>query len=450
LGGREVEIMQNAVDEAFPDHLATVRARTDAALAAHRFDGLAIYAGSPPYAFLDDHPYPYQANPHFKHWAPLTDAPHSFIAYVPGRKPLLCFHQPADYWHKPPELPDEAWLGEFQVEIIREPEAARALLGLGRGRIAFIGEWQPVFASWGFAETNPAGLLNRLHYHRAVKTPYEVECLRRASTLAARGHLAARDAFLAGASEFETHLAYCAATGHQEKELPYGNIIAFNEGAAVLHYQQLARDRGGPRRSFLIDAGAQFRGYAADITRTYAAGDGEFASLVTAMDGVQKRICAAIRRGTDYREVHLLAHRLVAGLLRDAGVIDCEPDTAVATGLSGVFFPHGIGHLLGLQVHDVAGLAADESGAEIPRPAGHPYLRLTRTLELGFVVTVEPGIYFIDLLLEAARGDPHGRAIRWDAVERLRPFGGIRIEDDVVCTDGAPENLTRGAFAALG
>ncbi|MGB5103508.1 MAG: Xaa-Pro dipeptidase [Steroidobacteraceae bacterium] len=441
--------MQDDIDTTFRSHLATVRSRTDAALANHGFDGVVIYSGSPPYAFLDDQTYPYQVNPHFKHWAPLTDAPGSFITHLPGRRPRLYFHQPADYWHKPPELPADAWLGEFEVEIIREPAAARGLLGTDRGRMAFIGEWQPGFADWGFVEANPAGLLAQLHYHRAVKTPYEVECMRRASTLAARGHLAARDAFLAGASEYETHLAYCAATGLQEKELPYGNIIAFNEDAAVLHYQQLSRERGGERRSFLIDAGAQFRGYASDITRTYCTADGEFADLVAALDGVQQQLCASIRGGTDYREVHLLAHRLIAGLLRDARVIDCEPDTAVETGLSGVFFPHGIGHLLGLQVHDVAGLAAAESGGEIPRPPGHPYLRLTRRLEPGFVVTVEPGIYFIDLLLESARAGEHGRSIRWDTVERLRPFGGIRIEDDVVCTDGAPENLTRDAFAAL-
>jgi Xaa-Pro dipeptidase len=112
-----------------------------------------------------------------------------------------------------------------------------------------------------------------------------------------------------------------------------------------------------------------------------------------------------------------------------------------------VFFPHGIGHLLGLQVHDVAGLAGDAAGREIPRPEGHPFLRLTRRLEPGFVVTIEPGLYFIELLLDAARSAGHGGRINWDAVERLRPYGGIRIEDDVACTPGEPENLTRDAFA---
>ena len=116
--------------------------------------------------------------------------------------------------------------------------------------------------------------------------------MRRASVIAARGHVAARDAFLAGASEFEVHLAYCAASGQRESDLPYGNIIAFDAGAAVLHYQHLEHGRDVPRRSFLIDAGAQFRGYASDITRTWPAGDPEFAALV-AGDG---RAAARSRR----------------------------------------------------------------------------------------------------------------------------------------------------------
>ncbi len=262
--------MKNDPDALYPDHLAQLRVRMDRALAAHGFDGVAIYSGSAGFAFLDDHSYPFRTNPHFKHWVPLTALQQSFVGYVPGQKPVLCFHQPADYWHKPPALPSGSWLGEFNLEVLQDADRARELLGLAGRRIAFIGEWQAGFADWGFAAANPAGLLNELHYDRAVKTPYELECMRRASLMAARGHVAARDAFTSGASEFETHLAYCAAVGQRDEELPYGNIIAFNENAAVLHYQHLAHERGGPRRSFLIDAGAQFRGYAADITRTYA------------------------------------------------------------------------------------------------------------------------------------------------------------------------------------
>ena len=441
--------MAASLDTTFAAHLDTVRTRTDAALAAHRYDGVVIFSGRPRDHFLDDHAPPYHANPHFLYWAPLQDAPDSFIRYLPGQRPMLVFHQPADYWHKPPSLPAGEWTRAFDIQVVRTPGDARALLGTAGRRLAFVGEWQPEFDAWGFSGANAKPLLDHLHFGRAVKTPYELECMRRASVLGARGHVAAEQAWRAGASEFETHQAYCAATGLREQELPYGNIIAFGPGAAVLHYQQLQRSRDVPRRSFLIDAGAQVRGYASDITRTYGDGDAEFGALVEAMDGAQQALCAAIRAGTDYREVHLQAHWLIAGVLQRAGIVSCSAETAVAEGVSSVFFPHGIGHLLGLQVHDVAGFAKDPSGAEIPKPEGHPYLRLTRTLEPGFVVTVEPGLYFIDLLLDAARGDGRGKHIRWDAVERLKPFGGIRIEDDVVCTSGAPENLTRDAFASL-
>lgn len=441
--------MTASLDTAFTAHLAAVQARTDAALAAHRYDGVVVHSGRPRDHFLDDHAPPYKANPHFLWWAPLLDAPDSFVRYVPGERPRLVFHQPADYWHKPPVLPDEAWLRNFEVQVVRSPGEARELLGTAGRRLAFIGEWQEEFDTWGFAGANAKPLLDHLHFHRAAKTPYEIECMRRASRLGARGHVAAERAWRSGASEFEAHQAYCSAAGLREQELPYGNIVAFGPGAAVLHYQQLQRGRDVPRRSFLIDAGAQVRGYASDITRTYGDGDAEFGALLAAMDGVEQALCAAIRAGTDYREVHLQAHWLIAGVLKQAGIVLCSQEAAVAERVSSVFFPHGIGHLLGLQVHDVAGLARDVSGVEIPRPEGHPYLRLTRTLEPGFVVTVEPGLYFIDLLLEQARADGRGRHIRWDAVERLKPFGGIRVEDDVVCTAGVPENLTRDAFASL-
>jgi Xaa-Pro dipeptidase len=91
----------------------------------------------------------------------------------------------------------------------------------------------------------------------------------------------------------------------------------------------------------------------------------------------------------------------------------------------------------------------DLNGAERLRPPGHPYLRLTRMLEPGVVVTVEPGVYFIDSLLGEARNQAKGSLINWPIVDELRPFGGIRIEDNVVTTASTPENMTRDAFNAL-
>ena len=104
--------------------------------------------------------------------------------------------------------------------------------------------------------------------------------------------------------------------------------------------------------------------------------------------------------------------------------------------------------MIGLQVHDVGGFMAGEDGGTLAKPEGHPYLRLTRTLAPGMVVTIEPGLYFIDMLLEELKAGPHAGHVDWRRVDAFRRYGGIRIEDDVVCTDGEPLNLTREAFAA--
>jgi Xaa-Pro dipeptidase len=219
---------------------------------------------------------------------------------------LLCFYQPADYWHRPPRLPAEEWLAEFDVQTIREPGQAREVLAdaFGRApRTVFLGEWHPEFADWKFSAANPPALLAHL-LRRAVKTP---TAMREASrSFAGTSRRATRSSQAPPNSGCG---AYCAASGLTEAELPYQNIIAFNEGAAVLHNHSLDRRREVPRRSFLIDAGAQFRGYASDITRTYSGGDSEFAALIEGVDALQRRLCSTIRAGQDYREVHLEAHR---------------------------------------------------------------------------------------------------------------------------------------------
>lgn len=435
------------LDALYDDHLQIQRKRADDALAACGFDALAIYAGAMHMQFLDDQPYPFKANPYFKLWAPLADAADCWIVYQPTKPLRLVFLQPVDYWYKPPQTPSDFWTKQFAIEIIREASEAKAHVAT-LPRCAFIGEWRDEFQSWGFADRNPPALLNRLDYYRAIKTGYELESMRRASARSAGGHRAAEAAFRAGASEYEIHLAYLQAVGHTDNELPYPSIVALNSNAAVLHYQHQERRAPSERLSFLIDAGADVGGYPCDITRTYSYADDEFAALIEGMHKLQQALCSQVRSGVDYATIHLDAHLRIANLLYDASIIAMPGADAVTSGLSNVFFPHGIGHLLGLQVHDVAGFMVDPDGTQKARPPGHPYLRLTRTLEPGFVVTIEPGLYFIGTLLEQARASAHSQSINWNQVERFRPYGGIRIEDDVICTTGEPENLTRPAFAA--
>lgn len=431
----------------YPPHRAALAARADIALERAGFDHLVIAAGQPAYQFLDDRPYPFAVNPHFKHWLPVTRAPGSWLVYTPGRKPKLVYLQPHDYWHVVPEVPAGYWVGEFEIAIIREAKEARAHLPADAARCAIIGEANAALD--GFVPNNPAAVLDYLHYQRSYKTPYELAMMRVANKIAARAHRAAERAFRAGESEFGIHVAYVGAAKQGDNELPYSNIIALNEHAAVLHYMELAHAPPAHAQSFLIDAGASFHGYNADVTRTYAAPDaGEFQTLIDAVEAAQHGFCAKVRAGQSYPELHIHAHRVLAGILKEHGFIRMSAESAVESGVSGVFFPHGLGHPIGLQTHDVAGFQASDSGGTIPRPAGHPYLRMTRVLEPGMVVTIEPGLYFVDMLLAELKKKPAAKDIDWARVDAFRKYGGIRIEDDVVCTEDAPENLTRDAFAA--
>lgn len=427
-------------------HLHQLQARVDTALANAGYDALLIHSGRLRYQFLDDAPYPFKPNPHFKHWVPLTEHPDCWIAYRPGQKPVLVYHQPEDYWHEVPAAPSGYWVDAFDLRIISDPRDAAA--HLPGGRIAVLAEGDTGLDS--HVANNPAGLLHELHYWRAAKSGYELALMREASRLAARGHLAARQAFLDGDGEYQIHLRYIAATGLTEQQLPYGNIVGLNEHAAVLHYQHQRTTRPLQHLSLLIDAGAQVQGYAADITRTWARHPGFFADLIAGMESLQLALCAQVRPGVSYPDIHLDAHQRIAVLLEQSGLVRMSAESMLESGVTSVFFPHGIGHLLGLQVHDVAGFARNPQGETIARPPGHPYLRLTRTLEADHVVTIEPGLYFIPSLLKTLADGPHGGRVDWTRVDALRHYGGIRIEDNVrACAAGAPENLTRDAFAEL-
>lgn len=432
--------------ELYLAHIARLSGQFEQAMAATGHHAVVIHAGRLRYEFLDDRPYAFKPNPWFKHWLPLTEHADCWLIIRPGSKPVLVYHQPDDYWHAVPEGPHGYWVDCFDIVITRELFAAKAQLPVGPG-VAIIGEGSTGLE--GVQVNNPQALIDRIHYLRASKSDYELELMRRASRLAVRGHRAAEAAFRAEASEYEIHQQYLLAMAQVEQQLPYGNIIALNQHAAILHYQHQQISKPLQHLSFLIDAGAQVSGYAADITRTYARHEGYFADLIQAVNAIQLELVDMVRVGTDYRQIHLATHLKLAQLLQRLGLVRMAPESQVESGVSGVFFPHGIGHLLGLQVHDVAGFTAPD-GSVIAKPQGHPYLRLTRELSADMVLTIEPGLYFIDSLLKTLADGPHAGDVAWSEIDALRHYGGIRIEDDVrVRAEGAPENLTRDAFAEV-
>jgi Xaa-Pro dipeptidase len=142
-----------------------------------------------------------------------------------------------------------------------------------------------------------------------------------------------------------------------------------------------------------------------------------------------------------YEQLHDDSHALLAGVLVDLGIAKGNPADLVERGITRALFPHGLGHSLGVITHDVG------MKPRAPRP-DNKFLRNTSTIEIGQVFTIEPGIYIIDALLAPLKDDERARLVDWQALEELRPYGGIRIEDNIAVEAKGIRNLTREAFGA--
>ena len=438
-----------ALGALYGEHIDTLASRHEHALEQAGASHAVIFSGQIKIAFLDDYQMPFKPNPHFVSWAPLTRLPSSYIVFTPGEQPRLIYYQPHDYWHVVPGAPDGYWTRHFDIRVVHDLDDVAQHLPEDREKCILIGEIDDPSTAFGIERINPTTAVNILHFARGIKTQYELATMRLASVRGAAGHVAAESAFRSSASEFEIHRAYCKAVSHTDPELPYSNIIALNDHSSVLHYTDLDREAPAEVRSFLIDAGAQVHGYASDITRTYSFGDETFQALIERMENMQLELVGEVKAGVNYRDLHIETHKKIAAILVDAELASGDPDTLLETGVTSAFYPHGLGHLIGIQVHDVAGFMENESGTTIDPPSGHPFLRLTRILEEDMVLTIEPGLYVIDMLLENLRGTPAEHHVNWKTVDWLRPFGGVRIEDDVRVQLNSQENLTRDAFAQL-
>lgn len=431
----------------YQEHLKTLQARAQQVLARFKLDAMLIHSGELLTVFLDDHDYPFKVNPQFKAWLPVTSVPNCWLWVDGVNKPKLWFYSPVDYWHNVEPLPQSFWTDEIDITALKQADEIGQLLPKNRENVAYIGPVPERAAQLGInaAAINPKGVIDFLHYHRSYKTDYELYCLREAQKTAVIGHRAAKEAFLSGMSEFDINIAYLSATGHRDIDVPYGNIVALNEHAAVLHYTKLDPLPPEPSRSFLLDAGTEYNGYAADLTRSYAADAGsDYAKLIQDMNAEELALIATLKAGVRYTDYHQQMHqRLAKLLLKHQLVKGLSEEAMVAENLTGPFMPHGVGHPLGLQVHDVAGFMQDEHGTHLAAPQQYPFLRCTRILEPRMVLTIEPGLYFIESLLAPWREGKFSQHFDWARIEALKPYGGIRIEDNVVIREQGVENMTR-------
>ncbi len=202
----------------------------------------------------------------------------------------------------------------------------------------------------------------------------------------------------------------------------------------------------------VTDAGAETQEcYSSDITRTVPVG-GEFnarqAEIYQIVLDANMTAIEAIKPGIKYRNIHFLIARVIVNGLKKAGLMKGDTEAAVEAGAHTLFMPHGLGHQMGMDVHDLESLGENYVGydenTQRANEFGTAYLRLGKELKTGFVLTVEPGIYFIPDLIDKFRNEgKYVGFINYDKVETYKGFGGIRIEDDVLVTETGHRVLGR-------
>lgn len=436
----------------FKEHIAALTTTYDTVLARARkagssIDAILLHSGTEQMYFGDDRHIKFQSFGHFSHWLPVN-RPDQFVLYRSGHKPVYLQVVPDDYWYEQSVTLDASYAEQFEVVRLNKVQAvANHLEGLS---CAYLGENTALAISWGITPThcNHEKLLAYLDFQRAIKSDYELEQLRAASKLGLQGHAAARKNFLEGGSEYDIHMAFLKACDILEEESPYTNIVALDEKSAILHYQNKRRGAASPGKNskvLLIDAGCRINGYGSDITRTSVRDTTHavFQSLVKGMETLELSLVKALKPGMSYPELQTMALKGVLNLLSEHDICYGSAESLFEKGVAQWFMPHGVGHLLGIQVHDVGGHQLDETGAKLPPPPESPSLRNTRIMAENMVFTVEPGLYFIPLILETKRSGESKSLINWKLVDELYPCGGIRIEDNVRVQKGGAENLTR-------
>jgi Xaa-Pro aminopeptidase len=274
--------------------------------------------------------------------------------------------------------------------------------------------------------TGPAGLLDAseaVHEMRLFKGPEELAAMRRAAAISAEAHLAAMRAARPGGWEYELEaLIEYTFRRHGAAGPAYPSIIASGANATILHYTTNDRQLG-PEELLLIDAGAEYDFYCADVTRTFPTGRafvGRQRDVYALVLAAQQAAIAAVRPGTRFDEPHREAVRVLADGIAALGILDATPEAMIEQELYRSLYMHRTSHWLGMDVHDV-GLYKRDDGA--------------RVLEPGMVLTIEPGLYVADFLEDVAP--------EWHGI-------GVRIEDDVLVTADGHEVLTAAVPKGIG
>ncbi|KAL5252365.1 hypothetical protein ACHWQZ_G015214 [Mnemiopsis leidyi] len=307
----------------------------------------------------------------------------------------------------------------------------------------------PSFEGMDQFKIDTTTLYNEIAECRVRKSPGEMEIMRYVNEMSCDAHKEVMKMMRPGRMEYEgeaTFKHYAYMKGGM-RFVGYTCICASGENAAVLHYGHAGEPNDKRVNSgdmLLFDMGSEYAGYTADITVSFPA-NGRFTEnqkfVYNTCLKANRAVQAAMRPGVSWPDMHRLAERtIVEEFIKEGVLINGTADEMTDAYMGAIFMPHGLGHLIGLDVHDVGGYV--NAPPRIDEP-GIKYLRTTRDLEEGMVITVEPGVYFGDALIEKAYANPEqAKFMNKEKIEQFRGMGGVRIEDGVAVTADGIELLS--------
>lgn len=309
---------------------------------------------------------------------------------------------------------------------------------------------------------NTTALHTAIDHCRVTKDQWEIDAIKHANTVTTQAHIAALQSIKQATNEQDctaAFLARCISLGC--KEQAYSGIFGSGVNAATLHYQDNDQPLAG-RSNMLVDAAAEWECYCSDVTRTFPLSkdgfDQESESIYIIVQSMQDACFKMLHAGVQWEDVHVKAHEVAVEGLLALGLLKGDKSEIMKARTSVAFFPHGLGHYLGLDTHDCGGNPDYED-----KDPMFKYLRVRGTLPEGSVITVEPGVYFCRFIVEPyLKDDTHKKFIDEAVLERYWDIGGVRIEgmcsahdsadygcktnaegiDDVLITKDGYENLT--------
>uniref|UniRef100_A0A672ZKV4 Xaa-Pro dipeptidase n=1 Tax=Sphaeramia orbicularis TaxID=375764 RepID=A0A672ZKV4_9TELE len=382
----------------------------------------------------------------FFHWAFGVTEPDCFGAIdVDSGKSILFV----------PKLPESyaTWMGEiFSKEHFKQKYAVDEVqftcdVSAARGLNTDSGSTCREASFQGISKYSVSHLL-LLFYSRLLKTDMELEVLRYTNRISSEAHKMVMKHVKPGQKEYEMESLfqhYCYTKGGM-RHTSYTCICGTGNNSSVLHYGHA----GAPNDKTIVDGdmclfdmGGEYYCYSSDITCSFPA-NGKFTAdqraIYEAVLKSSRAVMAAIKPGVKWTDMHRLADRVHLEELVKVGILKGSVEDMLKVHLGSVFMPHGLGHLLGIDVHDVGGYP---EGVERINEPGLRSLRMGRLVQERMVLTVEPGIYFINHLLDQALANPAQSCfINSQVLARFRGFGGVRIEDDIAVTANGMELLT--------